>query len=347
MAKKTICYYTNQTAEPWSSLSLDRGVGGSQTAVIYLSRIWVKMGFDVKVYCNLDVHEGTYDGVKYRDYKNFNPLEEVEILIIWRDLNILNKKIKAKHIYLDLHDVPDRQDYKDDRVSKIEKIFVKSKYHKTLLPDHVQKNAEVISNGADIDLFLSKNTKRNKFKFVYASDYYRGLELMLRFGWPLIKRAIPEAELDIFYGWDFFDLVWKDDLEKKAWKQMMIDLMKQPSIKENGRVSQQVLAHNLKTANILYYGCNFKEVDCITVRQAAIAGCIPCTTSYAALSDKVYSIKTVGNPFLKETHQLLAQNIIDLLGKKENIIESLRNSFQTRSKRESWDWVAKRWSEFF
>lgn len=305
------------------------------------------MGFDVSVYCNLDTQEGVYDGVKYYNYRNFNPLEEVDILIIWRDLDILDNNLGAKCIYLDLHDVPENQDYTEGRISKIEKIFVKSEYHKALFLDHIQEKIEVIPNGADIDLFFSNNAKRDKFKLVYASDYYRGLELMLKFGWPIIKKTIPKAELDIFYGWDFFDSVWKNDLKKIAWKQAMTDLMRQSGIKENGRVSQQVLAQNLKTANILYYGCNFKEVDCITVRQAAIAGCIPCTTSFAALSDKSYSIKTAGDPSHKKTQQSLAKKIIDLLNTESNIIEPLRNDFQTKAKKESWDWVAGKWSVFF
>lgn len=341
---KLITYYTNKTAEQWSPKSLDRGIGGSQTAVIYLSQIWAKEGFEVEVYCNLDGQEGVYNGVKYHDYKKFDPSAEKEVLIIWRDLEILDQDIRAKKIYLDLHDEPSITDYTKKRLAKIKKIFVKSEYHKSLLPMITHEKVIIIPNGVDVDLFKSNQNKRDGYRLIYASDYYRGLELMLRYGWPVIREKIPRAELDIFYGWDFFDIVWKNDPQKQNWKKMMIKLMNQPGVIEHGRIGQGVLATHLKKASILYYGCNFKEIDCITVRQAAIAGCVPCTTNYAVLAEKNYVKKFSGDPFDKETQITLAQEIASLLNEKTSSkIDSMRSDFGSKAAKESWEWVAKQW----
>ena len=111
-----------------------------------------------------------------------------------------------------------------------------------------------------------------------------------------------------------------------------------------------MLAKKFKKANILYYGSTFKEIDCITVRQAAVAGCIPCTTDYGVLAQKPYSIKVKGNPFSKETHISLAYTVAELLLKSnaaDSNVEQKRREFMNQAQKESWSYVAKKWSQFF
>ncbi|MFM7792545.1 MAG: glycosyltransferase family 1 protein, partial [Microcystis panniformis] len=55
------------------------------------------------------------------------------------------------------------------------------------------------------------------YRLVYASRYYRGLESMLKHGWPIIKAAIPAAELHLYYGFTKRDEIgdrkeWRDNL---------------------------------------------------------------------------------------------------------------------------------------
>ena len=72
-------------------------------------------------------------------------------------------------------------------------------------------------------------------KLWYQSSYDRGLEHLL-FVWSDIRRAIPDATLDIAYGWDIFDSIFRDNPERQEWKKNMIMLMDQPGIKEHGRL---------------------------------------------------------------------------------------------------------------
>jgi len=41
---------------------------------------------------------------------------------------------------------------------------------------------------------------RHKHWVIYTSSYDRGLEHLLKM-WPDVKKAVPDAELHIFYGW--------------------------------------------------------------------------------------------------------------------------------------------------
>lgn len=143
-----ICYYANfgnKHFEEWSPKNLERGIGGSETAVINLAREWVKLGFKVTVYGDPGSAVGTYDGVEYLPYFHFNPKDKFNILIQWRS-NYLVGSVSAKKFYVDLHDVTHPNDY-IGKLDGIDKIFVKSQYHRKLLFSVPDEKISVVSNG--------------------------------------------------------------------------------------------------------------------------------------------------------------------------------------------------------
>lgn len=135
--------------EKWSPKSLKHGIGGSETAVIRLSEEWAKMGKDVTVYCDCGDDAGEYNGVKYVHYTRFNFKDEFDTLILWRSPHLLDKDIKAEKLYMDLHDVASPLDWDESRWKKVDKIFVKSKHHRSYLPDIPDNKFVIIGNGID------------------------------------------------------------------------------------------------------------------------------------------------------------------------------------------------------
>lgn len=141
-----ICYFANfggKHFEKWDGSSLEKGIGGSETAVVQLSKHWTKMGYKVTVYCDPE-KEGEHDGVLYLPYFKFNHRDNFNIFIQWRN-NSMQHKIKCKKFLVDLHDVYSQKDYED--VTGIDKIMVKSNYHRELAPDVSDDKFEIISNG--------------------------------------------------------------------------------------------------------------------------------------------------------------------------------------------------------
>lgn len=136
--------------EEWSAKSMERGIGGSETAVIRLSDEWAKMGKDVTVYCDCGNEEGIHNGVTYKNWTLFNWNDEFDTLILWRSPHLLDKEIHANHLYMDLHDVISPVDWSEERVNKVDKIFVKSKMHREYLPKVSDDKFVVISNGIDL-----------------------------------------------------------------------------------------------------------------------------------------------------------------------------------------------------
>lgn len=132
--------------EKWNGDSLQVGIGGSESAVIYLSEEWVKKGYDVTVYCDTDT-DVIINGVKYVQYWKINFNDEFNIFISWRT-PVFVPLVKCKKHMIDLHDkIYNQKDYTPEIVSKIDKVFFKSRDHATQIPEIPMEKRVVISNG--------------------------------------------------------------------------------------------------------------------------------------------------------------------------------------------------------
>lgn len=148
--KKSVAYYASWGAdhfESWSPKSISKGIGGSERAVIELAKRWVKAGYDVTVFGDPQDDEGDYEGVHYRPWYEINWNDTFHTLILWRSPHLLDKEIKAYNLYMDLHDVASQIDWTDKRMERIDKVFFKSLYHRSMLPKLPDSKAVIISNG--------------------------------------------------------------------------------------------------------------------------------------------------------------------------------------------------------
>lgn len=348
--EKSIVYYTGTSSEAWNPHTLELGLGGAQTAVIYLAKEWDKLGYKVVVYGETRGRSILCDGVQYLDHARFNKHDYFDTLIIWepKNLSILEHPIFAKRIWLDVHGVPKtKRAYKEAALKKVDKVFIKSKYHHFLFQDpelaHIpESKLVVVSNGIDQSLFDLDQDHKQTYRLIYASNYIRGLEQMLVYGWPIIKAAIPEAQLDIYYGWEFFDASYKNNPERQVWKQHMLQLINQPGVKDHGRVGQVQLAIEKASAAIHYYATTYREVDCISVRESAAVGSVPVTTDYAALAEKDYCVKISGEPTQPETQERVAHRIVELL-KDQKYLRELSQRSKELVRHETWEAIAQRW----
>jgi len=143
-----ICYFANfggKAFEEWTPKNLEKGIGGSETAVIELSKEWVKLGYKVTVYGDPGKEEGDYNGVLYLPFYAFNVKDKFNILIQWRASSLADR-VSAKKFYVDLHDIVNSIDYVD-KIDSIDKIFIKSNYHRSLLKGIFDEKINIISNG--------------------------------------------------------------------------------------------------------------------------------------------------------------------------------------------------------
>jgi tetratricopeptide (TPR) repeat protein len=169
--KKSIVWFCGQGFEEWGPHTLDKGMGGSEEAVVYLSREMAKLGYTVTVYgavneptfdVNSKLTEGweakdrlnnsldnpLYSGgtaklVTYKPWRMFDTRDEFDTLIVWRAPHGIDQ-LKARVKILDMHD---KLEAKDVYPFKDVTYAFKSAYHRNLYPHLDDKQAAIIGNG--------------------------------------------------------------------------------------------------------------------------------------------------------------------------------------------------------
>jgi len=341
--ENSIVIFCGKTSESWSFNSLEKGIGGSETAVIQLSRYWAKAGYDVTIFCNCS-EPGIFENVKYRNFQELNMVDNFNILIIWRGIELCDKyKFISRKTILDLHDIITRDKPIDEKISS---ILVKSNFHKNMLHDSDKEKAIIIPNGGCVD--IQPRPEKDPNYVIYSSSYDRGLYYMLKWGWPEIKKNCKDAYLKIYYGWDGFDKVHGENIETaNKFKKEMIELMKQEGVEDCGRISGEKLMLEKAKANVHYYVGNFQEIDCISVRESAFLGAIPVVSDFMQVfKEKTYCLRVPGNPETQEIQENAANIVISLIQNPEKAQEVRKNNIYV-PKDETWEKIAQKWIKVF
>lgn len=341
---KSVIIFCGNSWEEWSPVSTIKGIGGSEEAVIYLSKELVKLGYEVTVYNNCGEMAGEYEGVKYKSFFEFNPNDVFNVLISWRS-NIfkLNTKLRAKRKLVWLHDVPNKDQFIDG--SEFDKVIVLSEYHKSLLPDSIpEEKIYVSSNGINLEDFKALGEIRNPQRLIYTSSYDRGIQHLLIL-WSDIKLQVPEAELHLFYGWNTYLEMEKSGARDPKFRHAMETLMKQNGVFEHGRIGHKKLNKEFQKSGIWVYPSHFEEISCISAMKAQANGCVPVCTNYAALAETVKDGVIIdGKCGNKETDEKFKDELIKILKNKKKQAD-LRKSVLKHKESFGWNNVAGQWSK--
>jgi len=317
----------------------DDDLGGSEQAVVQLSKCWASKGHPVVVYGN--IKETKKDGVEYRSIYKLNLADTFDTAIFWRSFGIrLLPLVQARKKLIDLHDSWDPKNYvSPQQLNELsDAVMVKSKYHKSLYPYIESDKMHIVMNGVQVDLFNSviesTNAKRDPYRLIYASTYERGLEPILRHSWPKIKAAVPEATIDIYYG--------LNRLAKTPLGLRLKKLFKQPGVSEHGRVSLAQIAKEKATSAIhLYISNSPTEIDCISVRESLLCGSVPVLGNDYVFKERdgIHISGSTANP---NTYKKAASAVIHLL-KDQKMLEKKRSELKNSDTIISWETVADKW----
>jgi glycosyltransferase involved in cell wall biosynthesis/2-polyprenyl-3-methyl-5-hydroxy-6-metoxy-1,4-benzoquinol methylase len=342
-SRKSVAIWCGSSWEDWTPPNVLNGIGGSEEAVIYLSKELVKLGWEVTVFNQCGENAGTYDGVVYRNYYEFNPLDTFHIVIGWRTdiFKLTNVRCRKKIVWL--HDIPNKKDYLTAK-THLDKVVVLSQFHKSLLPKELPDRCiYVSSNGINLEDFKPTLLTRNPHRMIFTSSYDRGIEHLLVM-WKDIKEAIPDAELHLFYGWDTYDKMMKAGRRPVKYRQIMTALMKQDGVFEHGRIGHKQLIKEFYKSGVWVYPSHFEEISCISGIKAQACGCVPVCTDYAALEETVRGgVKVTGKCGEGDTNERFKEALIKVL-KDTDYQEKLRSELPDKEVF-SWGKVAKKWIE--
>lgn len=336
---------TGQSYEEWNPDSAKTGIGGSEEAVINMAKRLKSDGWNVTVYGSHGPEPKEYDGVWYRPWWDFGLEEPCDIFIAWRDATIFEYKINAKKTYLWLHDTVPQTALTDKRLRNIYKVITLSEWHRRLYPNVPDEKMFISRNGIVPEHFKEVLPKK-KHKVLYTSAPDRGLDTLLKL-WPKVKERVPDAELYWAYGWTTYDKIHHSNPRMQRYKQEICELLKQPGVHELGRIGHEELAKHMLEASAWAYPTTFTEISCITAMKMQAAGCVPVTTTVAALDETV-----------QFGYKLPYQDIATNDQAKHEFVESLVSVLEdgyarTGEMREwalkfyDWDTVAKEWSNEF
>lgn len=342
--KMSIGLFCPANYEIWGPDSLETGIGGSETAVIQMSRELVKLDWDVTVYAHTD-QIGTFDGVHWTHYQGFNDEKDHhDVMVTWRHPESpirVGQNCKVSVFWA--HDILQENRWYHDPTLFYDKVFVLSDYHKELYLKRIPEDLlYVTANGTDPALWVAPQNEPGRL--IYSSCPSRGLMFLLR-EWSYILDEYPDAKLDIYYGWNqAFQLQAKSSPIHKLLYLEVERLKKQPGITWHGRVSKQELHEAQARAQIWAYPCIFPEISCITGMEVQIHGATPVCTDFAALNETVqFGLKGHYNFDERKDQVRYATTVIDELKNpsfkdKEKMVSWARERFR-------WETIALQWDQ--
>lgn len=289
---KDLVYYCGFTEKVWNpEIAMSEGVGGSEEAVVNLSKELAKKGWNVTVYNNCG-HGGVFDGVTYKPFWSYNYRDKQDVTIFWRHPKPVDYvDERAGKVFIDMHDVLSDSEFTEERLKKIEKVMVKTKAHRVLFPSIPDKKIVVIPNGISPELF-EKRVEKNQYLILNTSSADRHLDATLDVFEELIKRQ-PEKpwKLAWYYGWGTYDIVHAGNKEMMDWKAKQV--ARYEKLREEGRfeggvmLSHAEIAKKYLEAKIFLYPTSFYEIHCISALKAQVAGCMVVCSDFAALDETV------------------------------------------------------------
>jgi Glycosyltransferase len=338
----TIAFYCPHSLEPWTSRNLKSGIGGSEAAVIHLSREFATLGHSVRIYNSVKAPE-TLEGVEWLPADT--PIDPVDLLIVWRYPAAIQEELKgvqATKKVLWMHDMTPEKELLP-YMYLYEQIVVQSAFHRAFYPAIPDERISIQPSGIDLGL-VEGTFKRDPWKIVYCSNYDRGLLVLLE-NWTQLKLSFPRLQLYVLYGWNTMDaLAARGDArvqaEYKHFKQYVEDLFDQKGIHHLGRRSHKELLRHLEEAQVLAYPCIYPETLCLTVLQAQAAGAVPVVVPSGALAETVKS-GFITKPAVSQQEylELLAhalQNPDEVAAEREKGAKLMREQY-------GWPTIAGQW----
>jgi glycosyltransferase involved in cell wall biosynthesis/predicted Zn-dependent protease len=273
-----------------------RGLGGTESAIVYLAEALSRRGHRVVVlaYCE---EPGVYHGVEYARWQTM-PSRAVsdrpDVLVAVRDWQTIGRTRFAPLQVFWTGDAFDQPFVKTlantEERGQIDFFMLQSDWHEETFRTHhgvpawqiLRTRLGSAASAAGEPVQKNSGATRPR-RLVYASTPFRGLDVLLNV-FPRIRAACPDAELDVFSSMKVYGVNAADDEAKYGALYAKAD---QPGVRLVGTVPQFELAKRLTEARVLAYPNHYAETFCIAAIEAEAAGCAVVTTGLGALPETV------------------------------------------------------------
>lgn len=322
-AKPVVVFVADGGWGAWTGSDiLTKGIGGSETYIIEIAR-WIQRAgrFQCVVFCKCERRE-TFEGVQYIPldaYPEYIMKNKIHTAVVSRFSEYIPMTYQGfiDNVYLVLHDLGP-SGIVIPMNNKLKKVICLTKWHE----QYFLKNFPAFEGQTDAFYY---GVDRNRFKaagvgekvrnsFIYSSFPNRGLLPLLQM-WPAIKRAIPDATLNVYSD---VNGKWVNEVAKEQMDEIRRILSGGglEGVTVHGWVSKAELAAAWSRADIWLYPCIFQETFCLTALEAAATKTLAIAPPLAALSETIgdRGVLVEGDPMTVDWQQRALKELLTVLG---------------------------------
>lgn len=347
-----IVFYIGNAVEPWNpETASKKGIGGSETAVIEMSKRLAGRGHRVRVFGECPGIEGSFSGVEYIHHGKYGNLD-CDVLVTSRRPSAVDDShnVSSKARLCWVHDVHCGGELTHARAIRIDKFLTLSQWHRGYFLNHHQvvhpDQVLVTRNGIDLERFV-KSPPRDPKRAVYSSSPDRGMQVAICV-WPRVRERVPGAELHIFYGFQ----TWEACADASQMglinnlKKMLHDY-ETAGVVFHGRVAQDVLADEYLKSGVWAYPTWFTETSCISAMEAQAAGLRMVTSPIAALNETVGPRGTMvpGDWLTLDYQNRFIDGVVAAMQRTDDSDRSELQKYATENF--GWDSLADEWVTMF
>lgn len=339
--KADIVFYTG--GHPFHGRTMEeKGLGGSESALIYIARSLAANGNRVRVFCNCD-QPGEYDGVRYDNLVDFHIYRNqytLPVIISSRSLRPFKIAMQSQVRILWIHDAVNVPFLEGEDPARIpmDRIFAISHWQRGEWSRHFGIPIEhffVTRNGVDLTMF-KPSEKRSRHRLIYVSRPDRGLGVLLEL-FPHIRQQVPDAELHI-YSYQLLG----DSLDELIYQKTQ-----QPGVYLHGSLPKSDLAAEMALARLMVYPSTWQETSCIAAIEAQASGTPVVASTLAALSETVHDgvsgYLIPGDPRTAEFGRRFIEAVVTLMN-DDGVWQKLSLGARYRSELlHDWNVIAKDW----
>jgi glycosyltransferase involved in cell wall biosynthesis/Flp pilus assembly protein TadD len=332
-----------------------RGLGGTESAVVYLAEALARRGHRCVVLNNCPA-DTVVNGVEYTRWEALAGravADRPDVLVGVRFWEAIGRARLAPLQILwtgDAFDQPFVQQLSQaQRRTEIDLFVLQSDWQiETFHAHHGVPRSQIVRTAlgaaasAAVPPIVAPAGPRPR-RLAYASTPFRGLDVLLDL-FPWIRRAVPDAELDVFSSMQVYGVSAEEDrkqfdaIYRKA-AQRGVNLV--------GSVPQLELAARLQQARVLAYPNHFAETFCIAAAEAQAAGCVVVTSRLGALPETVGAagVCIPGDPRSGAYQEAFVAECVGLLTDDRRWLQMSGEAAAQASANYAWPAIAAHWEE--
>ena len=334
-----------------------RGIGGTESALCYLSIELAKRGHAVSLLTNTTA-PGRYRNVECLNCKtSLTPdlINSSDVVVVSNEAcgRVLKDDFRARKPLVMWNQHADDQpsiealEFTRERKAWTSIAFVSEWQREQFCSVYwVDRDKTRVMRNAISPAFAEATPARPWFKsgqapvLVYTSAPYRGLNVLLD-AVPIIRSAISDMRLRVFSG----DRTLQLAIENDPYADLYRRCASTDGVDYVGTVPQAQLAAELTRAAALAYPSTFPETSCIAAMEAMSAGATILTTRSGAMPETTAGFGMMIEPHEDEPRlaKQFAQMTIDALAeaRREPEAAEVRRNQQIEFTRQNYSWPAR------